>query len=222
MTVPDLASILDRVVEQRLVNVEEITFNPLNAFKTHPAAQLAAIKASFLELGDVRPILINATTGFLLDGEARVIVAKELGRTQLRADIVELPEHLEPLALALLHSLAAQSGTDAAKYDALLRQIDTNSAVLQQYLADRAEDVGLTLRAPFDADAEWQGMPPFEQNDLMPVRQIIVSFASVDAVAAFAQVLGVSLTDKTKSLWYPPQPHEDRRNLAYAGVEDEA
>ena len=57
---------------------------------------------------------------------------------------------------------------------------------------------------------EWRGMPEFQQPDNGAMRQIIVSFDTQEAVDRFAQLLDVSLTDKTKSIWWPPR---ERNNV---------
>jgi len=65
-----------------------------------------------------------------------------------------------------------------------------------------------------DADeyeTEWRGMPEFNQPDNGAFRQIIVSFDDQAGVDAFARAIGQSLTDKTKSVWYPPR---ERNNVA--------
>lgn len=54
-----------------------------------------------------------------------------------------------------------------------------------------------------DPKEEWKGMPSFEQEDLTPLRQIIVSFKNEDDIDSFAQLIGQNITDKTRSIWYP-------------------
>ena len=54
-----------------------------------------------------------------------------------------------------------------------------------------------------DADLEWTDMPEFNQEDLRPKHQIIVSFKNAEDREAFANLLGQKITEKTKSLWYP-------------------
>lgn len=62
-----------------------------------------------------------------------------------------------------------------------------------------------------DPRLEWRGMPEFNQPDNGAYRQIIVSFDTQEAVDRFAQLLDVSLTSKTKSIWWPPR---ERNNVA--------
>ena len=66
-----------------------------------------------------------------------------------------------------------------------------------------------------DAEEEWLDMPEFNQEDLTPVRQIIVSFKNDEDVQEFANLVGQKLTDKTKSIWYPKQEIDEVKDLRY-------
>ena len=59
-----------------------------------------------------------------------------------------------------------------------------------------------------DIEKEWdeRNMPEFNQPDNGAFRQIIVSFDDQAGVNAFAKAIKQTLTDKTKSIWYPPRP----------------
>ena len=46
-------------------------------------------------------------------------------------------------------------------------------------------------------------MPEFVQEDLQPIQQIIISFATREDVEEFAELIEQKLTSKTKSIWYP-------------------
>jgi len=46
-------------------------------------------------------------------------------------------------------------------------------------------------------------MPEYEHEDLAPVKRIIVNFASLKDLYAFAELIGQTLTENTRSIWYP-------------------
>lgn len=74
-----------------------------------------------------------------------------------------------------------------------------------------------------DADeheTEWRGMPEFNQPDNGAFRQIIVSFDDQAGVDSFASAIKQSLTDKTKSVWYPPRPTNKVVDLFYFDSEN--
>lgn len=75
-----------------------------------------------------------------------------------------------------------------------------------------------------DADeyeTEWRGMPEFNQPDNGAFRQIIISFDDQAGVDKFAKLIGQSLTDKTKSIWFPPRPMNKVADLFYFDQRDE-
>lgn len=76
-----------------------------------------------------------------------------------------------------------------------------------------------------DADeyeTEWRGMPQFNQPDNGAFRQIIISFDDQAGIDAFAKAIGQTLTDKTKSVWYPPRPTNRVQDLFYFDAEGES
>ena len=62
---------------------------------------------------------------------------------------------------------------------------------------------------------EWQGMPEFVQKDLTPAHSIIVNFEITEDFQGFKKLLNQSITDKTKSIWFPAQEKDPPKNLAY-------
>lgn len=56
---------------------------------------------------------------------------------------------------------------------------------------------------PIDIGAEWAGMPEFEQEDSTAFKTIKVHFDSPDNLQNFAELIEQTITEKTKSIWYP-------------------
>ena len=54
-----------------------------------------------------------------------------------------------------------------------------------------------------DPQAEWQGMPEFHQEDKTAWKSLTVNFSSMDDLQSFSELIGQSLTEKTRSIWYP-------------------
>lgn len=82
-------------------------------------------------------------------------------------------------------------------------------------LARRSRPVEVAQGALFDLAPDWTiqwwGMPSFEQKDARPYQRITVNFMSPDDVAEFSRLLGVRATNKTDSMWFPPE-QVDRPN----------
>lgn len=104
-------------------------------------------------------------------------------------------------------ALMADMGFDAAALDRLVQS--AGDAVLGAAAAPReGTPAG-------DASTEWEGMPDYESQDKGPHRSLIVHFADDEAVAAFAELIGASIAEKTKFTWYPPVERRDLASLAY-------
>ena len=54
---------------------------------------------------------------------------------------------------------------------------------------------------------EWDDMPEYISLNKKPVQQIKVSFATYEDVQAFAELLGMNVSEKTDSTWFPHRPH---------------
>lgn len=69
---------------------------------------------------------------------------------------------------------------------------------------------------PLDWQQEWVGMPEFTMGNTEPFQKITVSFACWDDVRRFGEVLGLSVTSRTDSVWYPrPDNYEAPSSFRY-------
>jgi len=134
--------IRDRISELRRVPASELRPNPKN-WRTHPKAQADALKGVLAEVGIADAVLareLEDGTLMLLDGHLRV---ETMGDQVLPVLVLDVDEAEGDKVLATLDPLAAMAESDAAKLDAILREVDTGSPELQQMLSDLAEDAGL-------------------------------------------------------------------------------
>ena len=67
---------------------------------------------------------------------------------------------------------------------------------------------------PFDPNAEWQGMPEFQQEDLTGIK-CIVHFENESDMKDFEKLVGQHIPDNTKSIWYPKKEWADMASLRY-------
>ncbi len=63
---------------------------------------------------------------------------------------------------------------------------------------------------------EWVGMPEFRQDDLGPVKSLIVHFDSYSAMHAFSELIQQKITSNTRSIWFPPAEIGRYANKRYA------
>ena len=140
---------------------DQLLANPRN-FRRHPKHQQDALRGVLAEVGWVQDVIVNRTTGHLVDGHLRVELAMREGATTVPVKYVDLSETEEALVLATLDPLAALAVADAESLDALLREVSTGDAAVQAMLADLAEREGVVdLRAAEE--------PPYSSRTDTPV-----------------------------------------------------
>ena len=132
----------NRIVGEGTRKASQFHANPLN-YRTHPQSQREAVRGSLDELGWIQRVIVNRTTGNLIDGHERVWQALHADDAEVPYVEVELSEAEEKLALAVLDPLSAMAETDAKILDDLLRDVSTGNAALQELLAGLGEEIGI-------------------------------------------------------------------------------
>ena len=89
-------------------------------WRTHTATQRSALTSVLSEVGLVQSVVVNTTTGRLIDGHLRVELARAQGQPTIPVVYVELSEDEERLILASLDPIAAMAGADREKLQGLL------------------------------------------------------------------------------------------------------
>lgn len=203
--------------EIKLVPAHELLANPMNA-RRHPARQREALRGSLDTLGWVAPVFVGKS-GYLLDGHARVEEALSKDENTLIPVIeVDLEAHEESLFLASFDYITYLAEYDRDSLDALLQDVQTDDNRLQAMLGELAVSHGVV--DGFDAMSEWQGMPEFEQESINAFKTIQVHFKSLDDLKAFAELVGQTVTENTRSIYYPEQIKEKIKGVYV--VQDES
>ncbi len=127
----------NRITGSGLEDPSQLLANPAN-WRTHPAAQRNALRGSLDTVGWVQQILVNTTTGHVVDGHARVEEALSRHEATVPVLYVELSADEEALVLATLDPIAAMADRDTAKLEALLASVSVDDAGLRRLLADMA------------------------------------------------------------------------------------
>lgn len=123
----------NRIVESAEVAASELMANPRNARK-HPPSQRAALKGVLNEVGWVGRVIVNRTTGLLIDGHLRVEEAAKRKET-IPVDFVDLTPAEEAMMLALYDPIGAMAETDQAMLDELMAAIETTDEALLELIA---------------------------------------------------------------------------------------
>jgi DNA modification methylase len=133
-----------RITGSGILKVADAVANPLN-FRLHPAAQSQALAASLDNVGWVQQVVVNTTTGNLLDGHLRVELARQRGESELPCLFVELSAEEERLVLASLDPIAAMAGADRAKLQELLTSIQSEDEQVRGLLEQVARQQHIEL-----------------------------------------------------------------------------
>jgi DNA modification methylase len=113
----------NRIVAHETVAPEELIPHPDN-WRVHGAAQTGALSDVLGSVGLVQSVIVNKTTGHLLDGHLRVELAKAEGQPTVPVVYVELSEEEERVVLASLDPIAAMATADRTKLSELLAGIE--------------------------------------------------------------------------------------------------
>lgn len=137
-----MSSWKNRIVGHGEESPEQLLANPRN-FRIHPKTQQDAVAGVLEEVGWVQSVIVNRTTGHLIDGHLRVSIALRDDAPTIPVVYVDLSEAEESLILATLDPLAALAGTDRQKLEELLSEVGTGNAELQAMLSDMAVNAGI-------------------------------------------------------------------------------
>lgn len=136
------APLRNRIVGSGELAVKDLVKNPKN-WRKHPVSQLAALEGLLSEVGWVQNVIVNRTTGNMIDGHARVAIAEKRGEQTVPVVFVELTECEEELVLATLDPLGDLAELDKNKLQSLLQGLDPDSAALSSLIADLEAELGI-------------------------------------------------------------------------------
>jgi DNA modification methylase len=107
--------------------------------------QADALAAVLGDRGWLSDVVVNRTTGHILDGHLRVELALARGEPSVPVTYVEIAEGEEPLVLATFDPIGALATTDSAALDALLREVVSDDPAIAQLLETVAQEAGLSF-----------------------------------------------------------------------------
>ena len=126
----------NRIVEWGTSSPDQLLANPRN-YRRHPGRQRDALRGSLDELNIIAPVIVNKTTGHLVDGHARVEEYLSAGVLEVPVAYVELTEEQEGLALLVLDPISALAVNDHRALTELLDEVARDSdGGLTDLLAD--------------------------------------------------------------------------------------
>jgi hypothetical protein len=129
-----------RIVGEGFEAPDQLLANPLN-WRRHPKNQQDALEAMLRTVGWVQRVIVNKTTGHIVDGHLRVEVALRRDEPAVPVLYVQLSEEEEKVVLAAIDPIGGLAETDQTMLDDLLEGVETGDADLDAFLASlRAGD----------------------------------------------------------------------------------
>lgn len=125
---------------------EQLLANPQN-WRVHPQFQQQALGAVLDEVGWVAQVIVNQTTGHVIDGHLRVALAISRGEKAVPVEYVKLSPDEERLVLATYDPLSALALADADLLKGLVGDVAPFVAdqALQKMLADLQKQAVVSL-----------------------------------------------------------------------------
>ena len=155
-----------RIVGHGEESPDQLLANPAN-WRIHPKAQQDALAGVLDEVGWVQSVIVNRTTGHLVDGHLRVSLALRDGASTIPVVYVELTPEEESLVLATIDPISAMASTDKAQLEALLGEVSTNSPKVRELLESMG--TGFWERKTDDDGTPDLGEPVAKVGDLWKV-----------------------------------------------------
>lgn len=205
-----------KIVEQ-MVPLDELILDPANA-REHGPDSIRVLKDSLELFGQPEAIVVQKSTRKVIAGNGRVAAARELGWDEIRANVIDV-DNVTASAMAL-NRTAERSGWDGETLARTLKALQDEGFAIEKMGWEPFEYEAMIgtlddrLTPVDDPEAEWKGMPEYDQDDVRPHRTIHVHFADDEAVQDFARLVGQTISERTKYIWHPLKeqvPHGEAR-----------
>lgn len=118
--------IRNRIVESGTADPTELVENPKN-WRVHPEFQREALETVLDTVGWVQDVIVNRTTGLIVDGHLRVAVAVAREEKSIPVKWVELSEAEEATVLATIDPLSSFAQVDELALMKLIAEIDAEN-----------------------------------------------------------------------------------------------
>lgn len=209
------------------VPVSALKLDPRNA-RLHNQRNLEAIKAS-LSTFTQRKNLVVRKDGTVIAGNGTLEVAQVMGWKWIAAVVVDDDD-----VTASAYALADNKTGELSEWDVdvlgdLLKEIKATDEDLLSTVGFTEQDVDRLINDGIEAsdspDDEWEdsGMPKYEVEDqLKTYASFTVHCKTEEDLKAFSELVGQTLTKKTRSIWYPPEQPVVLRDRVVVGAGDES
>lgn len=149
----------NRIVGHGEENPEQLLANPEN-WRIHPKAQQDAMSGALNQIGWVQSVMVNRTTGNVVDGHMRVALAISRREEAVPVVYVELSKEEEEAVLATFDPIGGLAVSDKEKLGELLDRVDVGDAALVDMLEDvRAKYAEVPTSTPVEFRGDYADTP---------------------------------------------------------------
>ena len=143
------------VIEYKTVKLSELHEDPANA-RLHPDENLADIRASLKEFGQVEPIVVQKSTGKVVGGNGRLKVMRQLGWEECDVAYVDMSD-MKATALGIaLNRAGERAEWDTKVLAQLMEGLEGLNDELEKSLQELEKECKIDEEPAGDADAEPQ------------------------------------------------------------------
>ena len=171
--------------------------------RTISESQAKRLLESWDEYNQVETLAIGPD-GTIYNGHQRYYTLLALGNLDLQVDVRVSSRTLTKDEWRKLTVFLHQGTVGEWDFEAL-RGWDTERLLEWGF---KPYELGLEAEE-VDYEEMWQGMPEFEQEDLSPAYSVKINFRSLEDMRMFAGLIEQTLTEKTRSIWYPKAESEN-------------
>jgi hypothetical protein len=188
----------NRIVGEGEESADQLLANPYN-WRVHGAAQQAALDAAVEQLGWIQRVVVNTTTGHLVDGHLRVLLAMKRHEQKVPVLYVELSEDEERFALATLDTIPSMvKEADEPRLSTLLGSIGAVNEALSHAINQAAQLTGGAFTPDGLEDLTLPTVGMFTRPKTKP--DLIFTFSQSDGACCMAVDAGLLYgTRSTKS-----------------------
>ena len=184
--------------------------------RLHSDVQITQIINSIKEFGFTVPILLDEDNN-IIAGHGRLEASKKLQLKQVPTiTLNNLSENQKKAYVIADNKITLNSSWDIDLLWKEVQELNLAEFNLDILGFDNSELLPMIdENAVADFSDEWENMPEFIQENAEAYRTIKVHFETDRDIDLFSKLIGQKLTDKTKSIWYPPQEKNDTESKRY-------
>lgn len=183
-----------------IVPIGDLKPHPKNR-NQHPKSQIERLSKILIYQGQRAPIIVSRLSGHIVKGHGTAQALELAGCDNAAVVYQDFESKDQEYAFIQSDNAIAEwatldlSGINLDLSD-LGPDLDIDMLGLKNFRLDPFEK-----NNPHD---EWKGMPEFEHEDQTSKHRVIVHFATTEHLRKFAGLIGQSLTESTRSIWFPP------------------